>query len=470
MLTLPTLDHLPAEQRARILVRAKDALGPLRLRYTPWQPTPKQEAFLRLSCREAFYGGAAGGGKSVALLAAALQYVDVPGYSALLLRKTYKDLSQPNALMDLAKQWLSGTDARWNQTEKRWTFPSGATLTFGYLQNEDDKYQYQGAAFHFIGFDEATQFTETSYLYLRSRARRPKTITRGQSADGLTAATVPIRIRAASNPGGRGHVWAAARFTIAETRPRGLIFIPAKLVDNPHLDRAEYEEMLLGLPLLERLRLMRGDWSATGTGDLFDTKMIEHVSEWSGDAAVRMWDLAATEPSATNDDPDYTVGLLYRHNRREGDFLLDDVVRGQWSPGKVEKHVAATASKDGRLVTVGIEQEPGSAGKALVAHYSRNVLRGFIVQGVRATGSKYTRAKIAAAAVDNGLVKVRANARWWPEFRDEADLFQEDESAYPHDDQIDAWSGAHALVLRGGQARSSVPRGRIPQRTLRRAA
>ena len=128
-------------------------------RYIPQAPTPKQAAFLLLPVIEAFYGGQPGGGKSSALLMAALQYVDVPGYSALLLRRTYADLALAGALMDRARSWLSGTDAQWNEQRKIWRFPSGATLTFGYLENANDKYRYQGSEFQFVGFDEISQFS-----------------------------------------------------------------------------------------------------------------------------------------------------------------------------------------------------------------------------------------------------------------------------------------------------------------------
>src|SRR4051812_7334087 len=103
-------------------------LGVRLTRWIPHYPHPPQEAFLSLDCREAMYGGAAGGGKSDALLMAALQYVDVPGYSALILRRTFPDLALPGAIMDRSKEWLHGTDAHWNENERRWTFPSGATL------------------------------------------------------------------------------------------------------------------------------------------------------------------------------------------------------------------------------------------------------------------------------------------------------------------------------------------------------
>ncbi len=124
--------------------------------WIPHEPTPKQAEFLLLPDREAFYGGAAGGGKSDALLMAALQYVEVPNYAAILFRRTFADLALPGALMDRSQEWLSGTEARWNERDKTWTFPSGATISFGYLEHENHKYRYQSAEFQFIGFDELT--------------------------------------------------------------------------------------------------------------------------------------------------------------------------------------------------------------------------------------------------------------------------------------------------------------------------
>jgi phage terminase large subunit-like protein len=118
-------------------------------KYIPHRPTAKQAAFLLLPHREAFFGGAAGSGKTDALLMAALQYVDVPGYAAMLFRRTYADLALPGALMDRAAEWLHPTDAHWNGTTKTWHFPSGASLSFGYLETEKDKYRYQGMELHF---------------------------------------------------------------------------------------------------------------------------------------------------------------------------------------------------------------------------------------------------------------------------------------------------------------------------------
>jgi hypothetical protein len=141
-----------------------------------------------------------------------------------------------------------GTGATWNEQRKTWTFPSGATLTFGHMQHEDTKLDYQGAAMQFVGFDELTQFSETQYSYLHSRTRR------------LESSRIPIRVFSASNPGNVGHGWVKKQFPI-DGKPRGRTrFIPARLTDNPHLDQATYIESLSHLPDVVREQLLNGDW------------------------------------------------------------------------------------------------------------------------------------------------------------------------------------------------------------------
>lgn len=247
-------------------------MTPTWTRYIPHSPTARQAAFLCLPHREALYGGAAGGGKSDALLMAALQYVDVPGYAALILRRSYADLALPGAIMDRAHSWLAGTDAKWDGNDKTYTFPkSGATLTFGYLQTERDKYRYQSSEFQSISFDELTQFSEAEYTFLFSRLRRSAGV------------NVPLRMRAGSNPGGVGHDWVRDRFIVNGQR-RGRAFIPARLEDNPYLDQKAYEESLAEMSDLEQAQLRHGDWGARPEGGYYKPEWWERgLNRYSAD-------------------------------------------------------------------------------------------------------------------------------------------------------------------------------------------
>jgi hypothetical protein len=141
------------------------------LTWCPHRPTTAQRRFLALDSLEAMYGGAAGGGKSDALLMCALRYADAPG-AGLILRRTLADLALPGALMDRAHQWLQGSAATWSERDKRWTFPSGFKLTFGYCETPVDVYRYQGSEYQVICVDELTQWPEEPYRYLMSRLRR----------------------------------------------------------------------------------------------------------------------------------------------------------------------------------------------------------------------------------------------------------------------------------------------------------
>ena len=102
-----------------------------------------------------------------------------------------------------SQQWLAGSDAVWNEAKLTWKFPTAgaaATLSFGYLQSSADKYRYGSSEYQYIAFDELTEFAEDDYRVLFSRLR------------GTTSMDVPLRMRAASNPGGAGHAWVKSRF------------------------------------------------------------------------------------------------------------------------------------------------------------------------------------------------------------------------------------------------------------------
>jgi predicted phage terminase large subunit-like protein len=403
--------------------------------FCPELASVQQQVFLRSNSIEALFGGAAGGGKSSALLMAALQYVDTPGYSALLFRKTLTDLTLPGALMDRFREWVAPYDeVRWNANTYTAVFPSGARISFGYLNNKEDYLRYKGVEAQFIGMDEVTEIRETDYRYLFSRLRRP-------SSGPLSR--VPLRMRAASNPAPN---WVRQRF-IVEGRAKGRIFVPSKLTDNPGVDAASYRRALQELDPIERRRLEEGDWWATSLGSMFnredfiiiDPMEVPEIVDRTT-RVVRFWDMAATEPNASNPDPDWTVGTLVMFT--EGIAYVLDVRRIRARSEKVEHLIAQTAAEDGPLVSIRVEQEPGSSGKAIIDQYARYIVPGFDLQGIRASGDKQSRARPFASAVANGNVRV-VRASWLTEWLDEFSAFPE---SLAHDDQVDSAVGAFTFL------------------------
>jgi predicted phage terminase large subunit-like protein len=445
-------------------------VGPPRLRCCPLTPTATQEAFLLLDALEVFYGGAAGGGKTAALLMSALQYVDVPGYHALVLRISLQELQLPGNLIELSQEWLLGSKAIWNGELRQWRFPGpgragsgGATLTFGYLADDADLYRYAGSSFSMIAFDELTRFPESHYRRMRRVLRQPTGLNAGAAApDGTRLADVPIRIRAASNPGGQHHEWVKTRFVDPTTRAESVIFLPSRLADNPHIDHDDYVATLDELPPAERHRLLYGDWEIPDDGELFQRDwftLIEPHQLPEKTTKIRYWDLAASEPNPANPDPDYTVGLLLTLDPKSGVFYVADLVRVRQSAGAVEQLVVATAERDGRETAIVIEQDAGGAGKALTNHYIRDLLRGYTVRADRVTGTKFVRAQPVAAAASNGLIRIVRSQH--------TQAFLDELSSFPHgrhDDAVDALAGAHQHLSRRPQSRmrAYVPRGRIP--------
>lgn len=247
-----------------------------------WQPQPKQAAFMARPEYEALYGGAAGGGKSDALVVEALRQVGIPHYKALIVRKTYPQLAE---LIDKSLNYYPRAypRARYNASAHTWTFPSGAKILFGSMQYTKDRTRYQGQAYDFIAFDELTHFTWDEYSYLFSRNRPNGAGTR-------------VYTRATANPGGVGHGWVKERFVTAgkpmttiwedvtwkdpsgqEHRARqSRIFVPSSVFDNPALlnNDPDYVRRLASMPEAERKALLYGDWD-TFSGQVF--------TEWRND-------------------------------------------------------------------------------------------------------------------------------------------------------------------------------------------
>ena len=229
-----------------------------------WRPTVKQEKFLALplSIKEGFYAGAMGAGKSDVLLMypVAHGWINHPSFKALYLRRTYDELKLE--IIPRSREYFEPLGAKYNQTDKRWTFPSGALYIFGHCEHEDDVHKYDSMQPNYVAFDELTSFLLSQYIYI--------SIERCRTNENLKAEGLPEIVRSASNPGNIGHAWVKERFI--DPCPEGgkiirgkggvkRIFIPATIIDNPHVSK-QYILDLDALPEAERQAKKFGSWTA----------------------------------------------------------------------------------------------------------------------------------------------------------------------------------------------------------------
>ena len=218
-----------------------------------------QTDFLAAPETDVLYGGAAGGGKSYAMLVDPLRFAHRAAHRALILRRSMPELRE---LIDKSRELYPKAfpGCKFREVEKIWTFPSGAKLEFGFLERDADVYRYQGQAYSWIGFDEITHLsTEFSWNYLASRLR-------------TTDPEITPYMRCTANPGGAGATWVKKRYVNPSepnesfTGADGLTrrFIPARLEDNPYLSKdGRYEQMLKALPDVQRRQLLEGNWDIT---------------------------------------------------------------------------------------------------------------------------------------------------------------------------------------------------------------
>lgn len=436
------------------------------------QPGP-QEAFLATPADWAFYGGAAGSGKSFATILDPLRHVHRPGFRAVMFRREMTRLVGSGSIWEESQGIypLLGATSRMSPVLE-WRWPSGAVIEMRHLQHEKDKHAHQGKQYAAAYFDEITEFEEGQFWYLMSRLRTISGVrpyARGTcnpdpdswvrrfidwwiAADGYPIAERSGVIRWFARVGD-DIAWADTREQLLEqnpsvepTDPQTFTFIAARLKDNPALTAKDptYRARLRSLPRVERERLLGdedrgGNWNIrAAAGLLFQRAWCDVIDKAPSDLiTVRAWDFAGTAPSATNPNPDWTVGTKLGRGRDPEHYVLD-AVRTRDTPSRVKELFVRTALADGPKVIQIIPQDPGEAGKTLAQQrMTLPELRGIAVRVVRPTGGKTTRFTQASSLAENGLLKIVRgtwNDWWFSELEGFPDA--------PHDDAADSLSDA----------------------------
>ncbi len=445
--SLPSLAEL-AFERLQVIRQAKArATMAAASSLIPRPPSPLQLEFLGLDVEEAFFGGAAGAGKSEVGIMGGLQNVHVPGFAGSIFRRSKVAMLQADAPLSRTRAWLRPAEAAglcwWDDGSNSYFFKTRnakgdelapSSLHYGYLAGTADQDRYQGAAWQYVFVDELPQWNEPDYLFLFSRLRRSSTL--DPSWRGA------LKMRASGNPGGKGHEFVKERFfeyaqhvatgttardDLKRRRERGAAlpsprlyvsppsreavelaklsgkpaqgahFVPGFVEDNPAYQGAElyaYLAKLIRMTPTQQARLRWGDWDATGDGKFFTEasfKILEREPAGVRITYCRSWDLAATVPKPGT-DPDWTVGgkvgVFTELETKAQRVIIPHVKRGQWGPNETDREMKLTAVRDSKKLPIVIEQEGGSAGKRGIAHFKTVLLPGWRVHGIRKTGPK----------------------------------------------------------------------------------
>lgn len=440
------------------------------------QPGP-QEAFLASPADIVIYGGAAGGGKSWALLLEPLRHIANPGFGAVIFRRESTQITNEGGLWDTAAKLYPPTGGQPRTTPKmlyRWL--SGAKVGFGHLNAELSVLDWQGAQIALVCFDELTHFSRQQFFYMLSRNRstcgvRPYVrATTNPDADSWVAEFIswwidqdsglPIAERCGKL---RWFVrvddqvrWADSAEELAElyqvptTDAKSVTFIPASVMDNQILLAQDpgYLANLKALGRVERERLLGGNWKVRPAAGMYfrraeaaiidELPLEPEIVGWA-----RGWDLAASEPTEDNPSPDWTAGVKLAR-LRDGRAVVVDVRRFRKRGGEVRRMVRLTADADGKPCRQRLPQDPGQAGKDQAETYVRE-LSGLTVKVRPVTGDKITRAEPVSSQWQRGQILL-LRGPWNEEFLSELEAFPEG----AHDDQVDALADAFDELPRAG--------------------
>jgi predicted phage terminase large subunit-like protein len=427
-----------------------------------------------LACKAdiAITGGSAGCGKTWANIIEALRYVHLPDSKVGLIRKTYPELVGPGSIWEEMHGIYPHFGARPRAGKYLdWTFPSGATVTCSHMQYDSDRIKYQGKQYTTILWEEVAHATAAQFWWVWSRLR--------------TLSEIKPYLRANCNPDPNSFVadlieWWIDQDTGYPIKERSGVlryfvrlddtlhwgdcpdklkdeygipatsftFIPGQLEENQILLRAnpEYQTYLMGLPMVERERLLKGNWLITHKkGNIFRPDYFEITDDIDLDqikTCVRFWDKAATEKTSSH-DPSWTVGVKMAR-LKDGRYAILDIVRLRGTPNKVDHAMWTTATQDGDSVNIGVFQDPGQAGIVDLTHTKKTLIP-YRVTGYKVTKSKIHMASPVSAIAESGKLLLQ-KGQWNRAYIAELSDFPDGK----HDDQVDATSGAYQQLQKPG--------------------
>lgn len=438
-----------------------------------------QTAFMTTNADIVIYGGAAGGGKTFALLLEGLRHKDVRNFGGVIFRKNYNQITAEGGLWDASHKiydMVPGMTA--GKTPKlHWNYPAGGKLNFAHISCNEDLASWQGTEICYLGFDELTHFSRKQFLYMLSRNRstcgiRPYVrATCNPDADSWVASFIewwidqdtgyPIpersgRIRYMIVRNDTTYFADTAEELIEQFEDariedcKTVTFIASKLTDNKVLMESDpgYMANLKALLEVERERLLMGNWKIKpAAGMYFKRSQIGEFLEVLPDDVVtwaRGWDLAATSEDEKG-DPAYTAGVLIG-KRRGGRYVVADVTNVRLSAGDVRNHIKNTCIMDKKKykrVVERLPKDPGQAGKAQAESFIK-FLSGFVVKTIAESGSKETRAEPFAVQWQHGNVDIML-ADWNEVYLTQLESFPESKFK----DMVDASSAAFAEIENG---------------------
>ncbi len=450
-----------------------------------------QEKFLATSADICIYGGAAGGGKTFGLLLDALRYKDNKNFNAVIFRRDYTQVTSPGGLWDSSKRiygYVKGS-CPLKTPKLHWLFPSGASVNFAHLKSDEDCLSWQGSQMTMLGFDELTHFSEYQFFYMLSRNRTDSGIapyvraTCNPDADSWVAQFIRWWINQETGypiPERSGKLrWMVrlnetihwfdnkqeavdAAIENGMDREKALImaksvtFIASTLQDNKILMKNDpsYMANLLALALVERERLLYGNWKIkAAAGLMFQRTKVNMLEVLPADVILwaRGWDLAATSEDEKG-NPAYTAGVLMG-KRKNGRYIIADVINRRCASAEVRELIKMTCITDrakyGRVITR-LPQDPGQAGKEQAQSYLK-FLSGFSVKILPESGNKATRAEPLSAqwlglkGMERGNVDVLV-ADWNEMYFNQMENFPQSKFK----DMVDASSSAFLEIENGG--------------------